>query len=129
MNKPIVLDASAVLALLHREPGSQLVAERMQNGAVVSSVNVAEVLSKQQELQIPSVETISLLELMGIHIHFFDTEAAVCVGNLRNSTKSLGLSLGDRACLALGDQLKCPVLTADRIWSQLHIGVEIIVIR
>jgi PIN domain nuclease of toxin-antitoxin system len=129
MNKPVVLDASAVLALLHRESGSPLVAEHMERGAIVSTVNLAEIISKQQGLGIPPEEMIALLQLIGADIHVFDEEAAIRVGLLKNATKSLGLSLGDRACIALGQSLDCPVLTADRIWTKMNFGIEIILIR
>lgn len=129
MNRSVVLDASAVLALLHNELGGSKVAEYIQFGAALSTVNLTEIISKQQELGIPTEEMMDMLELMGIDIHFFDQETAVYAGIMRISTKSLGLSLGDRACLALAQKLKLPVLTADRAWTQLNNGIEIILIR
>jgi ribonuclease VapC len=129
MNRLIVLDASAVLALLHREPGSEIAADRMQYGAAMSAINLAEVISKHVEIGIPASETVSMLELLGIQIHSFDAESAALVGSLRNSTKRLGLSLADRACIVLGQQLKSPVLTADKAWAELDLGIEIIFIR
>lgn len=129
MSKPAVLDASAVLAVLYREQGSQLIAEYLLNGGALSSINLAEVLSKQDELGVPAGVTVSHIELLGVRIHDFNSEAAVRVGALRSLTKSAGLSLGDRACLALGQQLGAPVLTADRVWGQLDLPVEVIVIR
>lgn len=129
MSKSVVLDASALLALMHREPGSSIVAENLKTGAIISAVNMAEVIAKQDEYSIPVQETISYTELLGIHIHGFDEHAALKVGQLRKATKQLGLSLADRACLALGQRLQCPVITADRAWTKLDIGVEIRCIR
>jgi ribonuclease VapC len=130
MTNKVVLDASAVLALLHREPGEAVVAEFIQTvEAAISIVNVAEVLSKQQDVGIPASEALPLLELLGIQICDFDQNAAIQTAELRKMTKAYGLSLGDRACLALGKELDCSVLTADQIWSQLSLDIEIILIR
>lgn len=130
MTSKVVLDASAVLALLHREPGESLVSGYVRHSeTAISMVNVAEVLSKQQELGIPSAEALSLLELLGIRIHDFDKLAALKVAELRTLTKAHGLSLGDRACLSLAKQLGCAVVTGDRAWSQLDLGIEVILIR
>lgn len=129
MNKA-VLDASAVLALLYREPGESKVSEYIQRvDTAISMVNLAEVLSKQQEVGIPAEGALSLFELLGIEIFKFDREDSLQTAKLRNQTKAYGLSLGDRACLALGRRLNRTVLTADQIWSKLNVGVEIIFIR
>jgi ribonuclease VapC len=127
----VVLDTSALLALMHRELGSVTVRDFiLANGGEISSVNLAELVSKQLELGIPSQDTISMVQLTGTNIHVFDSECAALTGALRTATKSLRLSLGDHACLALGIKLKLPVLTADRVWSQLQLdGLEIIQIR
>jgi PIN domain nuclease of toxin-antitoxin system len=71
----------------------------------------------------------SILDDLGIEVHPFDRESAHVTGALRLATRKLGLSLGDRACIALGLQLERPVLTADRNWRDLEIGAEIRVIR
>jgi ribonuclease VapC len=131
MNKQqIVLDTSAFLALVHREAGHEQVVECLSdNEGVMSSVNLAEVLSKQTEFGIPPREALSLFHLTGIRIIDFGSVEALQTGLLRPITKILGLSLGDRACLALGLILSCPVLTADRAWEQLDIQVQIQLIR
>jgi ribonuclease VapC len=130
MTNKIVLDASAVLALMHREPGESIVAEYLQRSeTAISIVNVAEILSKQQDIEIPPSESLPLLELLGIQFFDFDQAAAMQAAEFRKNTKAYGLSLGDRACLALGKRLDCPVLTTDRIWSQLNLDIEIILIR
>src|SRR5690606_33423330 len=97
--------------------------------ALISTVNLSEVLVKQQEIGVPHEATISYLQLMGVHSIDFTTELAILAGLLRIDTKQSGLSFGDRACLALGKKLGCPVLTADRSWASLDIGVEVVLIR
>jgi ribonuclease VapC len=123
-----VLDASALLALLNEEPGNEVVAESIP-GATISAVNLSEVVAKLVEAGMPDDAVRSALGDLGIEIRVFDGEAAYLTGALRPQTRKLGLSLGDRACVALGLQLSLPVLTADRNWKELDVGVEVQVIR
>jgi ribonuclease VapC len=123
-----VLDASALLALLNEEPGNEVVAESIP-GAVISAVNLSEVAAKLVEAGMPDDAVRSALGDLGIEIRAFDSEAAYLTGALRAQTRKLGLSLGDRACVALGLQLSFPVLTADRNWKELDLGIEVRVIR
>ncbi len=125
----VVLDASALLAMLHSEEGSALVANLLLDDAAMSMVNLAEVASKEADLGADVDEIIELVQLTGVQLHDFDLESAAFAARLRGRTKARGLSLGDRACLALGMKLKCPVVTADRVWSELDLGVEVIQIR
>ena len=121
-----VLDASAVLAYLHREPGFEAV-NRLLEGAVMSSVNVAEVATKLVDKGAHRIdETIGELEL---EIIAFDESLAYRVARLRDATRGKGLSLGDRACLASAQSLGLPAVTAERSWALLDAGVEIQVIR
>lgn len=130
VNSKVVLDASAVLALMHQEKGEALVSEYIQKSeTVISAVNLAEVLSKQQEIGIPVSEALALLDWVGILVVPFDQKFVLQVAELRKSTKSFGLTLGDRVCLALGQSLGCPVLTADQAWKRLDLGIEIVLIR
>jgi ribonuclease VapC len=124
----VVLDASALLALLNAEPGNEEV-ERSIPGAAISAVNLSEVVAKLNEAGMSERAVRSALEDIEIDIHPFDRESAYRTGALRAATKKLGLSLGDRACIALGGQLQRPVLTADRNWRDLELGIEIRVIR
>lgn len=127
-----VLDASALLAYLHNEPGSDAVKEAITATAIVSSVNWSEVLSKVADLGKDLDEFALACRALigsGITIVAFDHEDALLAAKLRTQTKKLGLSLGDRACLALGRKLQLPVMTADRLWKQLKIGLKILVIR
>ncbi|HVB62662.1 MAG TPA: type II toxin-antitoxin system VapC family toxin [Ktedonobacteraceae bacterium] len=124
-----VLDASAVLALLNEEPGSDIVAQFITVGAVVSTVNLSEVVSKLSERGMPEEIIHETLDSLSIIIHHFDRAVAYEAGFLRPSTKKWGLSLGDRACLALAQHLKLPAVTADKVWENLSIPVDIRVIR
>ncbi len=124
----MVLDASALLALLRAEPGSDKVAQTIP-GAVIGTVNLSEVVSKLIERGVPDPIVRSVLRQVELEIHPFSEELAYQAGNLRRTTRSAGLSFGDRACLALGQQLAAPVLTTDRNWKDLDVGVEVQVIR
>jgi ribonuclease VapC len=129
-NAMFVLDSSAYLALVHLEAGHEEVARRLINTAcVMSAVNVAEALSKQTEIGVPTAEALALLQLIGVQIEPFGSDDVVLTASLRQQTRTYGLSLGDRACLALSLRLHCPVLTADPLWSKLDIGVNVVQIR
>jgi len=129
MNRRWVLDASALLALLNNEPGESLVAEAINQMAVMSAVNLSEVVAKLHDAGIPAQEIHEILEPLGIEIIDFDLELAYRTGMLRLVTKKAGLSLGDRACLALAEQLGVPLLTADRSWKELPLSLDIQLIR
>jgi ribonuclease VapC len=125
----IVLDASAVLALLNNEPGADRLTLELLNDAICSTVNLAEVQSKLVSAGLDPDEawedTLSPIREAAP----FTAEHARIAGGLVAETRALGLSLGDRACLALGLALKAPVYTADRSWKSLKMGVRIHVIR
>jgi ribonuclease VapC len=125
----VVLDASAVLAVLNNEPGADtLTPERLSN-AICSTVNLAEVQTKLvSEGGSPEEaweDTLSPIREAAP----FTAEQARIAGSLVAQSRALGLSLGDRACLALGLALKAPVYTADKSWKKLKLGVRIHVIR
>ena len=123
-----VLDASALLALLHEEPGWQTVDQAIE-GSVMSAVNLAEVVSKLEERSYGTDRARANIAASAIEIVPFDEQAAFESGRLRTATRKAGLSLGDRACLVLARTRKLPVLTTDRAWTKLDIGVEIRAIR
>ena len=124
----VVLDTSAVLALLQDEPGGDVVAEVIGVG-VVSAVNSAEVLTKLIRDGMPPAEAKMALEFCAPVVIAFDSEQAEVAAELIRLTQPFGLSLGDRACLALAIAKGAPVYTADRAWSELGVGVEVRLVR
>ena len=132
VNEPAeaVLDASAVLAALLNEPGAVRVERALKRGAAMSSVNVAEVAARLSQDGLSSVTVASVVRGLGVEIIPFDRQTALLSGAYRTKTRSQGLGLGDRACLATASSLGLPVLTADRSWTDLDIdGVTIVQIR
>jgi ribonuclease VapC len=129
MSRPqIVLDASALLAMLHNEPGGEDVVKEMEN-AVLSSVNLSEVIQQSLKRNVDVTAFREDLEAIGLTIFPFTADDAEAAAQLWSAAHSLGLSLGDRACLALAQRLSLPVLTADKIWHDLRIGITVRVIR
>jgi len=124
----VVVDASALLALLNAEPGSDMVAEAISE-AVISTVNLSEVIAKLCAAGMPENAIRQILQPIGLDIEPFDAEQAYQAGLLHASTQGMGLSLGDRACLSLAKMLGMAALTADRTWEKLPLGVAIKVIR
>jgi PIN domain nuclease of toxin-antitoxin system len=123
-----VVDASAILALLHFERGADKAAEAVRKG-VVSVVNLAEVWSKLFETGHTVQQARQAVGGLTLKIADFTAEDAFEIGRLRPGTRAFGLSLGDRACLALALRLSLPVITADRRWAKLDIGATIELIR
>jgi PIN domain nuclease of toxin-antitoxin system len=124
-----VLDASAVMAVLNREPGADRLPPILLSQAVCSTVNLAEVQSKLVDRGIRAEEAwVAALSPIQEAV-VFDDEQAKTAGSLIAKTRALGLSLGDRACLALAIALNAPVYTADRSWKNLKVGIRIHVIR
>jgi ribonuclease VapC len=123
-----VLDSSAVLAVLNNEAGSHRVTAILDD-AIISAVNYAEVVSKLVERGVTLERARAMLSVIGIHVVEFDRPMAERVGELRAATRHLGLSLGDRACIALAERQKSPALTGDRRWAGVDCGVEIQLIR
>ena len=122
----IVLDASALLALLEEEPGADAV-ERVLDGSMMSCVNLAEVLQKAEQHAV-DVEGLEYdLEALGVEFAPFDTPAARSSAELWGSGR--GLSLGDRACLALASSVDGVALTADRRWVDAGLDVQVELIR
>ncbi len=123
-----VLDASAILAVLEREPGAEAISLHL-GSTVVSTVNLAEVQGKLMSRGVPSdVAWEGAISLASETVDF-NSEQAYLAGTLLPQTHHLGLSLGARACLALAIHLKAPVYTTDRAWKNLKLGVEVHVVR
>ncbi len=124
----MVLDASALLALINAERGWEVVAAVLAEAAI-SAVNLTEVVTKMIDIGIPEDNAWDeAADLVPIVVEF-GPELARKTAELRSATRSLGLSLGDRACLALAERLRLPALTADQSWRRVSIGVEIRFVR
>ena len=123
-----VFDSSAVLALLSDEPGRDA-AEEILPGALISAVNLAEVSSALCNKGLDPEEVSDNVAALGLEVVPFDTRLAYRVGELRVPTRALGLSLGDRACLVTAESLSAVAATADRVWAQLKLGIQVHVIR
>lgn len=124
----VVFDSSALLAINWAEDGAA-VAARATGGAIMSAVNATEVITRLIDRGASREQAREQLESYGLAIRPFDESLAVEAGFLRPATRQYGLSLGDRACLALALRERIPVVTADRAWSQLDLGIDIQVIR
>jgi ribonuclease VapC len=123
----IVLDASAVLALLQDEPGADAVEDAVDEGGVISAVNLSEVLAKMVDAGASADAAADLIVSLFVDVSPFGLESARECARIRSIVRPAGLSLGDRACLALARSRSLPAVTADRAW--LHhagaIGVEV----
>lgn len=124
----VVLDASAVIAFLKSEPGAEIVAKHLQRSCI-STVNLLEVLEKSTR-QKQSVDKVVRL-LRGWQVEFapFDEQQVHAATQIKLQVGNADVSLADRACLALGTVRRLPVLTSDRLWSKLKVGIEVIQIR
>lgn len=128
---PCVLDASAVIAFLRGEPGAAVVRLALDAQPLISAVNLAEVLSKLVDKGAPQALAQQAVATLNLSVRAFDADAAHQVAWLRDASRRLGLSLGDRACLALAASVRAPVFTADRPWLALAdaLGLDIRSIR
>jgi ribonuclease VapC len=124
----IVFDSSVILALLHSEPGADIVLQHATN-AMVSAVNLGEIGSRLVEHGMSELEIRRAVGSIGLDVVPFDEEQAYLSAMLRSATRAKGLSLGDRACLALAKARELPALTADRVWAELDVGIDVRLIR
>ena len=120
-----ILDASALLVWLHREPGEQRVAGALAEGATISSVNLSEVVAKLADAGGTDQLIREALLPLGLNVASFDADEAFSAGLLRPPTRAGGLSFGDRACLALGIRTGDTILTADRSWADLDLEPQV----
>jgi len=128
MNK-IVLDASAILAVINREPGAEILTPAMLARSVASAVNLAEVQTKLVSRGWTSDEAWEDATSPVREVVPFDEKQARAAGDLVIQTRALALSLGDRACLGLGIALNVPVYTSEKAWKKLKVSTGIQVIR
>jgi ribonuclease VapC len=124
----VVLDSSAFIALINKEEGADLVALHIPN-AIMSCVNLSEVVSFFEEAGMQQQEMRMLTRSLLAERVLFDADQAFLAANFRSITRAKGLGLGDRACLSLAKIRNLPLLTADRAWATIAIGVDIKIIR
>ncbi|WP_293905925.1 type II toxin-antitoxin system VapC family toxin [Phenylobacterium sp.] len=123
-----MLDTSAILTWFWNEPGGDRLHDVLDE-AHISAVNLAEVAQKLGDKPVDDATIGRMIGRLAAVIEPFDGDDALQAGLWRRATRSRGLSLGDRACLALGKRLGLPVYTADRAWAELDLGVEVVLIR
>ncbi len=123
-----VIDSSVVLASLFEEAGG---VDQASLGAQyrLCAVNLAEIVTKLIDCGMTDEEADAALKMLGVTVVPFDRQLAVQTGRLRKYTRRSGLSLGDRACLALALRESLPAMTADRAWTDVDVGVQIELIR
>jgi ribonuclease VapC len=124
----VVLDSSALLAALFVEDGAEAV-EARGHAALISAVNYSEVLAKAVERGAEQQVAEGFLASFSLSVAPFDREQGYLAASFREPTRRLGLSLGDRACLALASLRGLPALTADRGWAGVGLGVTVEFIR
>lgn len=128
MKSKYVLDSSAFLALVNNEKGGDVV-ETYISSSCISTVNVSEIAAILSDIKIPERDYKHIITSLVSEVIPFDENQAYICGALREKTRFKGLSLGDRACLSLATLLNTPVVTADKAWSDINLGIEIIQIR
>lgn len=129
-----MLDASALLAVLHREEGEPVILDAIAAGAAIGVVNLAEVLTKLVEDGRDPQSALAELRKTknpgrALTIEPLTTPDCVAAAHLRPATRPQGLSLADRACLVLAKRLGVPALTADRAWADAEVEAEVTLIR
>ncbi|HUD13152.1 MAG TPA: type II toxin-antitoxin system VapC family toxin [Terracidiphilus sp.] len=128
MAEPAVLDSSAVLAVFLNEPGGEIVIPILE-GALLSTVNLAEVHTRMLDRGAEAAHAWSRVQSVQCEICFFTEQQARIAAELLPVTRAFGLSLGERACLALAIDRNATVYTTDRIWKNLGLGINVEVIR
>lgn len=127
-----VLDTSAVLALFWQESGWERVSELLESGDhAIGAVNLAELVTKFVDAGLPLEEIPNLVAALRLNVQPFDEVMALEAGKLRAATRHLGLSLGDRACLALARQLGAVAVTGDGAWQKIDpaLGIAVELLR
>ncbi len=123
-----MLDASALLCLIRGEDGADVVAALLPDAAI-SAINLSEAVAKLAEVGMDASTVAEVLLPLRLDVSPFDEQAAVGAGMLRPATRAAGLSLGDRACIALARSIGAQAVTADRAWSRVDVGVQLKWIR
>jgi ribonuclease VapC len=124
----VVIDSSAAVALAMRERGADAVPQYLARG-LMSAVNVAEFVQVLRRYDRDPESYLRVFEQAGLRILPADAQLARLAGELERKTRSIGLSLGDRFCLALAIGAKRAVLTADRAWLAFDFGIDVMLAR
>lgn len=124
----IVVDASAVLAIVFEEPGADAAVGRIADASILA-VNAAEIILKLADKGWQFEEAVDTYAAFALELHHFDEALAIETARLHMPTRKTGLSFGDKACLALARRLGAIALTADRAWANLDIGCKIELVR
>ena len=124
----VILDASALLALVFGEPGAGIVAAQARKSRILS-VNFSEVVQRVITIDGNPDRAEEAVDLLGIEVVPFDRRLARLTAELRTKTSFMGASFADRACLALGLASGAPILSSDQDWRNLDIGIDIRMIR
>jgi PIN domain nuclease of toxin-antitoxin system len=124
-----VLDASTFVAILNSERGGDEAGRLMEAGCFISTVNLAESVGRLRDTGWLDDEIEEQLAVLSIHVREFSQSHAFDTGFLDHITRAKRLALGDRACLALARELHLPVLTGDRVWALVDVGVEVRLFR
>ena len=123
----VLLDTTAVLAALFDEPGASIVRSRGQHGAV-SAANYSEILATLTDRGVPLDTAEQVVCGLNLEVLAANRAVAVRAARFRALTRGLGFSLADRLCLASASIHRLPVLTTDRKWTTIDLGVEVVVI-
>jgi ribonuclease VapC len=123
-----VLDSSVIMAIVRGETGEDE-ALRLSEGAVISAVNIAEVVTKCVEHGYPDDVALEIVQSGDVRVIPFDEKHALLTGRLRAKAPKGVLSLGDRACIATAILQEAVAVTADRVWAEFDLGCKIELIR
>jgi len=125
-----VIDASALLCLVLGEPGADRVTAALEaRECMISAVNLSEVAAKLDEAGVPAAQIEGLARGLRLRVEPFDEAQALGCAQMKKATRSLGLSLGDRACLFLARRHGAVALTTDRAWARAKAGVKVELVR
>lgn len=125
---PCVFDSSTVIAILNKEPGHDM-AEKLISQSLISTVNVTEVAKHLSERIDVFAAVQTVLKSLKYQIIAYSNEQAEYAGFLYRTTAKYGLSLGDRACLALAISKNLPVVTTDKIWANIDLPIDVTLLR
>jgi PIN domain nuclease of toxin-antitoxin system len=130
MSDTVILDASALLAVVLKEKGADIVVKALEEGnTCMTTVNLAEVMVKMYEHTFSKEDINAFMDGLSIHVIDVDMELAHIAASYYPKTKSLGLSLADKICFAAAALGNYKALTTDRAWAKANVGVKVQVIR